>query len=74
MNRIEWFEQLLDKEEKRLFIACQILENNPLSYSAKVAIQSAERSIGELKNNLQNERKETHLSVTQAPECTKIRG
>ncbi len=56
MNRIEWFEQLLDKEEKRLFVARQNLKNNPSSYSTKVAIQSAERSLTELKNSLQNER------------------
>jgi hypothetical protein len=57
MNQIEWLEQLLDKEKERLFIARQNLKNNPLSYSAKVAIQSAERSLAELKNSLQNERK-----------------
>lgn len=57
MNQIEWLEQLLSKVEKRLSVAHENLKKNPTSYSAKVTIQTAERSLTDLRRNLQIERK-----------------
>jgi len=57
MNKIEWLEQHLRKAEKRLLYARQSLKKSPTSYSAKVTKQSAERSLRDLKNDLQLERK-----------------
>jgi len=59
MNQVEWLEQHLEKVEKRLFDARQSLKKNPTSYSAKVTIQSAERNLRDLRNDLQIERKKS---------------
>lgn len=59
MNQIEWLEKHLKKAEKRLFDARLTLKKNPTSYSAKVTIQSAERNLVDLRNDLQIERKKS---------------
>ena len=59
MNQIEWLEKHLKKVEKRLLDARLSLKKNPTSYSAKVTIQSAERSLVDLRNDLQIERKKS---------------
>ena len=60
MNQKSWLEEALDKEEERLFSARQILKKNPNSYSAKVALQSAEHRLEDLRERIKN--KNTNLN------------
>lgn len=52
MNQMTWLKQNLDNEKKRLNSARQILKKNPTSYSAKVALQSAENRLADLQQRL----------------------
>ena len=55
MEQKSWLEKTLDNETKRLFLARQVLKKNPHSYSAKVALQSAEHRLEDLKQRMKNE-------------------
>ena len=52
MNQMTWLKQNLDNEKKRLNSARQMLKKNPASYSAKVALQSAENRLADLQQRL----------------------
>jgi len=62
MNKESWLEKTLDNEKKRLISARQILKKNPNSYSAKVALQSAEHRLADLQQHLKNESSNHNLS------------
>ncbi len=55
MEQKSWLEETLDNEKKRLFLARQVLKKNPHSYSAKVALQSAEHRLEDLQQRMKNE-------------------
>ena len=52
MDQLSWLEKNLDNEKKRLFSARKTLKKNPHSYSARVALQSAENRLKELEKRL----------------------
>ena len=56
MNQVRWLEQVLSEEKERLAAARQTIQKNPDSYSAKVALQSSEIRLAELKSRLRTER------------------
>ena len=64
MNKKSWLEKTLDNEKERLFSARQILKKNPDSYSAKVALQSAQHRLADLQQRLKNESSHNNLSVS----------
>ena len=64
MNQKSWLEKTLDNEKKRLFSARQILKKNPHSYSAKVALQSAEHRLADLRQRLKSEGSNHNLSAS----------
>ena len=64
MNQKSWLEKTLDNEKERLFSARQILKKNPDSYSAKVALQSAQHRLADLKQRLKNESSDNNLSAS----------
>ena len=64
MNQKSWLEKTLDNEKERLFSARQILKKNPDSYSAKVALQSAQHRLADLQQRLKNESSHNNLSVS----------
>ena len=64
MNQKSWLEKTLDNEKERLFSARQILKKNPDSYSAKVALQSAQHRLEDLQQRLKNESSHNNLSVS----------
>ena len=57
MNQVRWLEQILREEKERLADARRTIRRNPKSYSAKVALQSSEIRLDELKNRLECLRK-----------------
>ena len=64
MNNKSWLEKTLDNEKKRLISAQQVLSKNPDSYSAKVALQSAEHRLADLQQLLNNQRSNHNLSAS----------
>jgi hypothetical protein len=64
MSNKSWLEKLLDNEKKRLVSAQQTLTKNPDSYSAKVALQSAEHRLADLKQRLNNKSSSHNLSAS----------
>jgi hypothetical protein len=64
MNKESWLEKTLDNEKKRLISARQILKKNPNSYSAKVALQSAEHRLADLQQRLKNKSSNHNLSAS----------
>ena len=64
MNQMTWLKQNLDNEKKRLNSARQMLKKNPASYSAKVALQSAENRLADLQQRLKNESSHNNLSAS----------
>ncbi|MGI9536882.1 MAG: hypothetical protein ACR2PB_07415 [Desulfocapsaceae bacterium] len=64
MNQKSWLEKTLDNEKERLFSARKILKKNPDSYSAKVALQSAEHRLADLQQRLENESSHNNLSAS----------
>jgi len=64
MNQKSWLEKTLDNEKERLCSARQILKKNPDSYSAKVALQSAQHRLADLQQRLKNESSHNNLSVS----------
>ncbi len=64
MNQKSWLEKTLDNEKERLFSARQILKKNPDSYSAKVALQSAQHRLADLQQRLKNESSDNNLSAS----------
>ena len=55
MHQASWLKQNMDNEQKRIHVARQVLKKNPASYSAKVALQSAEHRLAELKRRLEHD-------------------
>ena len=64
MNQKSWLEKTLDNEKERLFSARQILKKNPDSYSAKVALQSAQHRLADLQQRLKKESSHNNLSAS----------